>query len=77
MVEPYCQITHYPKGTSHLSPYEYDTHVPLVMYQKNRIGHNVIHDKVWVPQLPTTLAYLLNIARPSASTYQILPGVEQ
>lgn len=77
MPEPYCQITTYPKGTSHLSPYEYDTHVPLVLYQKRRIAHKIIDEKVWIPQLPVTLAYLLHLARPSASTYAILPGVEQ
>lgn len=75
MVEPYCLITPFPKGTSHLSPYEYDTHVPLVIYQKSRFCNKVIDQKVWVPQLPVTLAHILQLAQPSASTYQILPGV--
>lgn len=75
MPQPYCQITNYPKGTSHLSPYEYDTHVPLVLYQKSRIEHKVINEKVWIPQLPVTLAHILRISPPSASTYQILPGL--
>ncbi len=72
---PYCLITNYPKGTSHMTPYEYDTHVPLMIYRKGRITHNVIHEKVYMPQLPITLAHLLNIDIPSASTYDPLPGI--
>ncbi len=75
MPEPYCQITHYPTGTSHLSPYEYDTHVPLVLYQKSYLQKKVIDQKVWAPQLPVTLAQILHIKRPAASIYQSLPGV--
>lgn len=74
--EPYCQITKYPSGTSHLSPYEYDTHVPLIIYQKNKFQNKVINNKVWIPQLPVTLAKILNIEVPSASTYELLPGLK-
>jgi predicted AlkP superfamily pyrophosphatase or phosphodiesterase len=74
--EPYCQITKYPTGTSHLSPYEYDTHVPLVIYQKGKFEKKVINDKVWIPQLPVTLAKILGVAGPSASTYDPLPGLK-
>jgi predicted AlkP superfamily pyrophosphatase or phosphodiesterase len=76
MPQPYCLICHYSTGTSHLSPYEYDTHVPLVLYQKGRFTKKTITKKVWVPQLPVTLASILNVSRPSASTFRILPGLE-
>lgn len=75
MVQPYCLLTNYPTGTSHLSPYEYDTHVPLVLYQKNRFERKIINKKVWVPQLPVTLARILDISKPAASTFEVLPGV--
>lgn len=75
MPEPYCLITHYPTGTSHLSPYAYDTHVPLVVYQKGQFQKKTIEQKVWIPQLPVTLAYILGVARPSASTYPLLPEI--
>ncbi len=74
--EPYCQITKYPTGTSHMSPYEYDTHVPLVIYQKGKFERKVINDKVWIPQLPITLAKILGVVVPSASTYDPLPGLK-
>jgi len=35
----------------------------------------VVADKVWIPQLPVTLAQLLGVGQPSASTYKALPGI--
>lgn len=75
MTEPYCLLTNYPKGTSHSSPYEYDTHVPLIIYQAGSIQKKVIADKVWIPQLPVTIAHILGIGKPSAATYPTLPGI--
>lgn len=74
MPQPYCLITNYSTGTSHLSPYEYDTHVPLFIYHKD-LKHQIIDEKVYVPQLPATLAKLLNITKPAASPYGPLPGI--
>jgi predicted AlkP superfamily pyrophosphatase or phosphodiesterase len=73
--EPYCQITKYPTGTSHLSPYDYDTHVPLIIYQKGRFEKKAVNKKVWIPQLPVTLAHILHVGLPSASPYSPLPGL--
>ena len=75
MPQPYCQITKYPTGTSHSSPYDYDTHVPLVLYQQGRFGRQTIRSKVWMQQLPITLAHILGVQRPSASTFATLPGI--
>ncbi len=74
MPEPYCLISNYAAGTSHLSPYDYDTHVPLIIYHKG-IEHHVISQKVWAGQLPGTLATMLGINRPVASNCEILPGI--
>ncbi len=71
---PYCQITSYPTGTSHCTPYDYDTHVPLIFYQPGKLTHKVINKRVLMPQLPVTLARLLHITKPSASPFDILPG---
>lgn len=73
--QPYCLITQYSTGTSHATPYDYDTHVPLVLYQPAHLAHRYIHKKVWVPQLPVTLSKLLRVSRPSVSTYKFLPGL--
>jgi len=72
---PYAIPTDFDKGTGHYTPYEYDTHVPLILYQKRALSDRVIHEKVWTLQLANTLAYLLDIPKPSASTYNILPGI--
>jgi predicted AlkP superfamily pyrophosphatase or phosphodiesterase len=73
---PYVQVTHYAKGTAHMTPYDYDTHVPLIIYQKGRFYKGDVHNKVWMQQLPVTLAHIFGIPRPSASLFKILPGIE-
>lgn len=73
--EPYCVLTTYETGTSHRTPYEYDTHVPLIIYKKGDYQKKIIQKKVWLPQLPVTLAKILKVQKPSASTFDILPGV--
>ena len=80
MCHPYCLLTKYAKGTSHSDPYDYNTHVPLMLLQEGRFDHKwikerIIKDKVWVPQLPVTLAHIMGIPRPSASPYDVLPGI--
>lgn len=72
---PFCQITNYETGTSHQSPYNYDTHVPLILYQHKRLKPATIKQKVLIPQLPVTLAHLLKISKPGSSSYGILPGI--
>jgi len=73
--QPYVQLTDHDTGTSHCTPYEYDTHVPLMFYQRNVFEERVIEQKVWTLQLANTLAYLLGTNKPTASTMDILPGI--
>lgn len=75
MPAPYSILTKHPTGTSHRSPYDYDTHVPLIMYQKDAFEQAKISNTVWIPQLPVTLAKILGVPRPSASTFNLLPGI--
>jgi len=74
-VEPNCLLTDYPTGTSHMTPYEYDTHVPLIIYQKGVYEKKQINKRVWMPQLAVTLAKMHSIPKPDASTYDSLPGL--
>ncbi len=74
--QPYCVFTPYSTGTSHRSAYDYDTHVPLMLYQKNKYEKQVINERVWIPQLPVTLARILGIAKPSATPFEPLPGIK-
>ena len=73
--QPYCVLDDYGKGTGHRSPYEPDTHVPLILYQKHNLEKRIIYEKVWTLQLANSLAFILHIQKPSASTYTMLPGL--
>ena len=70
--KPYCLVTNYPTGCSHNTPYEYDTHVPLAFYQKG-IQAKKIRRTVYTSQLAPSIAQLLDIPAPSASTSEMLP----
>lgn len=59
------------KGTTHGSPYNYDTHVPLLWY-----GYTIPKGKkatpVIIPAIAATLAVLLNVSMPSACTGNVI-----
>lgn len=74
-LQPYTLLTKYKEGTTHESPYNYDTHVPLVIYQPGKYEHVSIVKKVYATQLANTLAQILDIRKPPASTAQVLPGL--
>lgn len=57
----------YTTGTTHGSPYHYDTHVPLLWYG-HQIPKGETTKKVVIPDIAATLAVLLNINAPSACT---------
>jgi len=72
---PYVMINENSFGTNHAGPYENNTHVPLVLYQRGEIGKLIIDKKVWTLQLANTLAYLLETPKPSSSIFEVLPGI--
>lgn len=61
----------YPTGTSHGSPYNYDTHVPLIFYGWN-VPQGSTSRKTAIPQVAPTISNMLNIALPSGSEADIL-----
>ena len=73
--EPYCFMTQYHQGTSHKSPYNYDTHIPFIIYQSGSYERASIYDQVLSLQFAPTLAHIIGIPRPSACTHALLPGV--
>ena len=77
--QPYCPLVAKSelKGTSHRTPYSYDTHVPIIIYQKDRIEYKQIYDMVLTTQFAPTMAHLMGIAKPSACTFPVLPGIIQ
>jgi predicted AlkP superfamily pyrophosphatase or phosphodiesterase len=54
-------------GTTHGSPYAYDTHVPILFFGGN-IAPQDNYDRVWVEDIAPTVCSLLKIARPSGCT---------
>ncbi|MEL7832620.1 alkaline phosphatase PafA [Fodinibius sp. Rm-B-1B1-1] len=61
----------YPTGTSHGSPYNYDTHVPLIFYGWG-VPQGSTTEKTAIPQIAPTVSNMLNIALPSGSEANIL-----
>ena len=53
------------KGTTHGTPYNYDTHVPMIFYGWN-ISQQAINDKAYTVDIAATVADLLGITEPSA-----------
>ena len=61
-------------GTSHGTPYSYDTHVPLLFYGWNiKKGEN--HDHKEITQLAPTLSQLLKITFPNGTEAKVLTEV--
>ncbi|MCL4229145.1 alkaline phosphatase family protein [Candidatus Dependentiae bacterium] len=72
---PYCLVSKYTSGTTHESPYNYDTHVPLVMYQKGFVERKIINETVLTLQVAPTIAHLMQVPKPSTCTFSMLPGI--
>ena len=72
---PYCVPDDWGTGTGHRTPYEPDTHVPLILYQKHNLERRIIYDHVWTLQLAPSLAHILRIQKPSACPFSLLPGL--
>lgn len=54
-------------GTTHGSPYNYDTHVPLLWFGAG-IKSNTINDFVVIPDIASTIAKILDIQQPKSFT---------
>lgn len=58
-------------GTSHGSPYNYDTHVPLLFYGWG-VPHGATSQKTFIPQIAPTISTMLDIPLPSGSPADVL-----
>ncbi len=74
-LKPYNQLMKYTGGTNHGSPYERNTHIPLVLYRHKHIEHKIINKKVYALQLANTLAQIFNIPQCASSQMPVLPGI--
>lgn len=75
MLNEFTLLTDYPTGTSHDSPYDYDTRVPLFLYGPGRIEPGQVLLRSSLLHLPTTLARLLEVNRPALAPVIGLPGL--
>jgi predicted AlkP superfamily phosphohydrolase/phosphomutase len=68
-------VIYYPRtGSTHGSPYIYDTHVPLLFYGKGiRKGSTAVRTEI--PDIAPTLAVLLGIACPNGTTGEPISAV--
>jgi len=62
-------------GTTHGSPYDYDTHVPVIFLGLARIKAGSHAETIGVEDLAPTLASLLGIGAPSASMGHVLARI--
>ena len=63
-VAPFAQLSLYPKGTSHDSPYDYDVRVPVAFYGPN-ITPGVHDQPASMRHFASTLAHLLGVKKPA------------
>lgn len=66
----------YKTGCTHGSPYQYDTHVPLIWYGFN-IPKGETSSKVIIPDIAATIAAILNINAPSACSGQPIKEISK
>ncbi len=60
-------------GATHGSPYDYDTHVPLMLWGPRWIRAAALSQRVGIVDLAPTLAHILQIDAPESSEGQPLP----
>jgi len=61
----YVDFPHY--GTTHGSPYSYDTHVPLLFYGWH-VKHGSTTEQIYITDIAATLSMMLNIQFPNGSS---------
>jgi predicted AlkP superfamily pyrophosphatase or phosphodiesterase len=79
--EPYYMFTGNPAGsepgdgTTHLTPYSYDSHVPLIFFGPGMIRGGSYYGRVAVNDVAPTLAAILGVETPSGSSGRILSEI--
>ncbi|MGB5314520.1 MAG: alkaline phosphatase PafA [Robiginitalea sp.] len=74
LLPPPAHIDYSKTGTTHGSPYIYDTHVPLIFYGKGVVPGSTVR-KTYIRDIAPTLAVMLGIAFPNGSTGTPIPEV--
>ena len=69
--QPYWLIQAEPTGTTHISPYNYDTHVPVILMGPG-IKPGRYNGKIAVNDIAPTLATMMDVEVPSGSVGRVL-----
>nr|WP_315487490.1 alkaline phosphatase family protein [uncultured Undibacterium sp.] len=72
VVKPYWYFSSSDRGTSHGSPYHYDTNVPLMIMGKKWIKPGAYGQEAAVVDIAPTLAHILRVRPPAGSEGRIL-----
>ncbi len=72
LVFPPGYVSYSATGSTHGSPYPYDTHVPLLFFGKG-ISRGSLLRRTTIPDIAPTLAALLGVALPSGTTGEPIP----
>ena len=73
VVKPGWMISSKSTGTTHGSPYRYDTHVPILAWGPAWWGQGEVTQPVAVADIAPTLAHFLRLPAPKQSQGQVLP----
>ena len=65
VLKPNWILGYRPGGSSHGSPYEYDTHVPLLFWGPGYVGQGEVKARVEVADLAPTLAAIAGLPAPA------------
>jgi predicted AlkP superfamily pyrophosphatase or phosphodiesterase len=74
VLRPYWLPETQPVGTTHGSPWDYDTHVPILWFGQG-IVPGTRHDDVSVADIAPTLAVLLGIGQPTGTEGRVLKEI--
>lgn len=73
VVKPHWLFSSRPQGSSHGTPYEYDTHVPILAWGAQWVGRGEVQQRVEVADIAPTLAKILQVRAPAQAQGQVLP----
>ncbi|HZU36489.1 MAG TPA: alkaline phosphatase family protein, partial [Gemmataceae bacterium] len=74
VVKPYCLLTSSKTGTTHGTPYPYDTHVPLLVYGPG-IRPGTRHEAVTPQAIAAIFAHALHVPPPATATAPVPSGL--
>ncbi len=73
VIKPNWLLSSRPMGSSHGTPYDYDTHVPLLGWGPQWVGQGEMDQPVDMADLAPTLAAILHVRAPAQAQGQVLP----